>query len=1053
MARHNRLFKVLQVNGQRAAAVAGQLRVKVVEEELSVLLLQEPYVAFNRVSGYPRNARVIVGNGENGPPWAAVVVCDPNINVVKMHELCDEHVVCVYLKGAFGELYVVSIYCQFRDPIDGYLSRLDNILMALYGRPVLIGMDSNAKSPMWFGPVADERGAKLEELILQHDLTILNESSPVSTFSSVHGESNIDVTLVSSAAARLVSRWRVWQDWSTSDHRCITVEVGLAGCHRSLGSENRFAVRGADWSLFDSLLSDVFGGDRFYVYDALDVEAKALCFQSGVMEVCNVAIPKRTRVSNAVPWWSAELGRLRKQVNSSRRLMQRYRRRGHGNMYTVTRTRYLRLKNDYNQSIKRAKTDSWRRLVSEEGNRSPWGLVHKMVLSKLNLETVLSSVRPPGGGPASMSWSETVSVILDSLIPNDSPLDDSDFQRRLRESVQSYWSPTMEPEFDDMEIDTAIGQCRVGRSPGLDLMEVEVLKRVWLVCPQVLTSLYNECLALGIFPQCWKTGSLKLLLKSNDKPTHECGSYRPICLLPVAGKVLERLFVARLMRRYCTFGLSSSFQFGFKKGCSSEDAMHALVRARESPDKYVGAVFIDIKGAFDNLWWPAIFERLRRMFCPVNLYYLIYSYLFNRKVAIYSAFDEVQRTVVRGCPQGSVCGPVFWNMVFDDLLSLDLGTYTQKIAYADDLVLTVSGGSRTNLESRLCCVLDKVIGWCAKYKLEISSEKTVAMLIKGKLHHERPPVVPLGTTNLKWSHQVKYLGVLFDSQFTFLPHVKTLRDKVRILAAQLGRVTRVDWGLKKKVLRVMYRAICIPIVTYCSSIWVHRIYNSHVLRQLLATQRVFLLAMCRACRTTSTPALQVLNGCIPLDLEIIRTAHRYHIRKGRGITIHGLVVPEESPDQGEDMRIYCKMLRMRTLDLDLMNIWQTRWQHSTKGRVTARFFPKVGFFPRMVSQDPPFELTCFLTGHGPFKAKLNKLGISEDENCLCGDCETSEHLLFDCDVYNYERRELIRKIGISNLMTDSFYENVMFNTKMYQAFKDFAKSVLDRRRSILQDSS
>lgn len=51
IARPNRSFRVLQVNGQRALAVAGQLRIKAVEEELSVLLLQEPYLAFNRESG------------------------------------------------------------------------------------------------------------------------------------------------------------------------------------------------------------------------------------------------------------------------------------------------------------------------------------------------------------------------------------------------------------------------------------------------------------------------------------------------------------------------------------------------------------------------------------------------------------------------------------------------------------------------------------------------------------------------------------------------------------------------------------------------------------------------------------------------------------------------------------------------------------------------------------------------------------------------------------------------------------------------------------------
>lgn len=502
------------------------------------------------------------------------------------------------------------------------------------------------------------------------------------------------------------------------------------------------------------------------------------------------------------------------------------------------------------------------------------------------------------------------------------------------------------------------------------------------------------------------------------------------------------------MKRYCAFGLSSEFQFGFKKGCSSEDAMHALVSARESPDKYVAAIFIDIRGAFDNLWWPVIFDRLRAMFCPINLYYLVHSYLDNRKVLVSSGTCLVEKVIVRGCPQGSVCGPVFWNMVFDDLLKIDLGTFTSRIAYADDLVLTVSGRSRTDIENRVGLVMGKVLDWCSNVKLEISREKTVAMLIKGKLNPERPPVVSLGISNLKWVLQVKYLGVIFDSQFTFLPHLKMIRDKVRTLVGQLGRITRVEWGLKKRVLRIMYRAICIPIIAYCSSVWVSRLYNSHMLRQLLATQRLFLLVMCRACRTTSTPALQILNGCIPIDLEMIRTAQRYHIRKGRGITLHGVSVDEVRRGETEDIINYNKMLRMRKLDLDLRNIWQDRWQNSTKGRITARFFPQVGFLPRMVSQDPTYEVTCFLTGHGPFNAKLNQLGLVDDSTCLCGNDETSEHILRDCALYDNERIELIRKVGISNLMTEVFYEKVMFDHIMYESFKEFAKTVLEKKRAL-----
>lgn len=73
-------------------------------------------------------------------------------------------------------------------------------------------------------------------------------------------------------------------------------------------------------------------------------------------------------------------------------------------------------------------------------------------------------------------------------------------------------------------------------------------------------------------------------------------------------------------------------------------------------------VNIDIAGAFDNLWWPKIFERLRVAGCPMNLYKLVGSYLQGRKVVVNSHGRFVEYT--KGCPQGSVFSPLmciwFW---------------------------------------------------------------------------------------------------------------------------------------------------------------------------------------------------------------------------------------------------------------------------------------------------------------------------------------------------------------------------------------------------------
>ncbi|GBP65876.1 Retrovirus-related Pol polyprotein from type-1 retrotransposable element R1 [Eumeta japonica] len=99
-----------------------------------------------------------------------------------------------------------------------------------------------------------------------------------------------------------------------------------------------------------------------------------------------------------------------------------------------------------------------------------------------------------------------------------------------------------------------------------------------------------------------------------------------------------------------------------------------------------------IKGAFDNAWWPAIRNQLLAHKCPVNLRGMMMGYLRDREVVVRYAGEEFRKGTSKGCIQGSIAGPTFWNLVLDSLLREleDLGVYVQ--AFVDDVVL-MSGQS------------------------------------------------------------------------------------------------------------------------------------------------------------------------------------------------------------------------------------------------------------------------------------------------------------------------------------------------------------------------
>ncbi|CAB0043015.1 unnamed protein product [Trichogramma brassicae] len=123
-------------------------------------------------------------------------------------------------------------------------------------------------------------------------------------------------------------------------------------------------------------------------------------------------------------------------------------------------------------------------------------------------------------------------------------------------------------EWTDIEVIGAIRSMKSNKAPGLDMVEVEFSQALGSVGGAVgpLTMLYNACRRCGYFPETWKTANVRVLIKGPDKdPTHP-KSYRPICLLSVLSKVLERLICWRLKETMERPQFTSNRQFGFRVG-------------------------------------------------------------------------------------------------------------------------------------------------------------------------------------------------------------------------------------------------------------------------------------------------------------------------------------------------------------------------------------------------------------------------------------------------------------------------------------------------------
>lgn len=1016
--------RVLQLNMQRSGKVAGEVRQLVAKKHLDVLLLQEPHVRRDgssySIAGLGIRAKVAAVSSQR--PWAAVALCNDLLELTFVSQLSTTHCVCAEVLAPGFSFYVASLYFQFSDEIEEHLRHLEVVFRSLRGKRLLVSVDANARSSLWGPQSTDDRGAQLEDLIRSYGIEVANNVAQPPTYWTPEGASYIDVTLASASMLGFVKGWKVRCDWVTSDHRAVDISLGVqrAKAVEQGSAGTRFDIRRADWERYAESLADLSKSrlEGLRLESAEDVQGMACTLTGVITDACTAAMPRKRIFRKSNPWWTQELTNLKKTVHRQRRELQKEQ--------DVPARHQLKLRyryslRKYNRVVKRTKLESWRRYVTSNGNSEPWGFVYKLQANKLQVTKVISTLRR--GNDYTMSAEETASSLLEVHVPEDREADDTPAQRVIREGARFAPGTTDAEPFTEADVEYAVRSFKNNKAPGPDLIEVCAIKATCKVIPGQLVRLFNGCLQWGVFPSAWKEGSLRILLKSDDKDEKDPKSYRPICLLSVIGKLFEKLLKERLTQTSMAPGRISSRQFGFMPGRSTEDAIVELRRIVDACEhRYVIGLLFDIAGAFDNVWWPSVLESLKARDCPRNVFEVIKNYFDNRRVKISIGPIEVARIAEKGCPQGSTLGPTFWNLVFDGLLRLlEEVVGGRFVAYADDLIVVVSAEDRRTLEIESQRVVDQIVQWCKTAKLEISAKKTEAIVLRSSLIKRapigrrggarpdrkrkavrakkadlasRPPTIRIGETSIKFKKTVRYLGVNFDREMRVHTHCKHLSDKVGSLTTKLRRVAKCSWGLRFGVLSVLYKSVLVPTVAFAAAGWID-LCTGKDKGVLQSMQRRALITMTRSYRTASWQSLCVVAGAVPITTLLEQNRALFDLRKGNDAKIGDVVVPVTSGDAKNRVKV------------EAVKMWQSSWETSDKGLTTYAFFRDVRERLAAKWMKPNHYSTQVLTGHGNFRAQLSFHKIVEDETCVCGGgADTVGHFLLDCSLFDPQRAVL-----------------------------------------------
>ena len=226
------------------------------------------------------------------------------------------------------------------------------------------------------------------------------------------------------------------------------------------------------------------------------------------------------------------------------------------------------------------------------------------------------------------------------------------------------------------------------KAHGWDEISVRMIKLSddALVLP--LKIIFTNCLRRGLFPEVWKHANVVPVHKKNEKNLK--GNYRPISLLPIFGKILEKLVYDSLYSHLVSCEVLDPNQSGFRPGDSTVNQLlsitHTIFQAFDcNPLLDVRSVYLDISKAFDRVWHDGLIYKLKRCGVSGQLLLLIQSFLSGRKQrTVLNGQSSNWGDISAGVPQGSILGPLFFLVYINDLA---IGLRCNVKLFADDTSL------------------------------------------------------------------------------------------------------------------------------------------------------------------------------------------------------------------------------------------------------------------------------------------------------------------------------------------------------------------------------
>ena len=352
----------------------------------------------------------------------------------------------------------------------------------------------------------------------------------------------------------------------------------------------------------------------------------------------------------------------------------------------------------------------------------------------------------------------------------------------------------------------------------------EISIRMILICDSSIVSplkiIFQNCPDRGIFPKIWKKGNIVPIHKKSSKQLLK--NYRPVSLLPVFGKIFEKVIYSSIYEFLEKNSLLSAKQSGFRPGDSTTNQLLAITHEIFSsfncnPPLDVRSVYLDISKAFDRVWHEGLIFKIRQCGIRGNLTKLLTSFLSERQQrTVINGKFSMWGDVSAGVPQGSILGPLLFLVYINDLPD---GLESNVRIFADDTSLFSVVHDPQLSSDIINSDLSLIKLWAHQWKMSFNpepSKQAVQLIFSRKRDQLAHPEIYFNDIQVSSVDEHKHLGLILDEKLTFSSHIKELLGKAN---KGIGMIKLLSRYLPRPSLDQIYKLHVRSHFDYCDIIY------------------------------------------------------------------------------------------------------------------------------------------------------------------------------------------------------------------------------------------